>query len=233
MSSTQNILEFEIVVNVRASEETKQTIKQLEEAKKTTQQVRTSTKQSKKQLTTPEFFKSPLAHFTSEEFEGEEIQKIAKEEMAIKKETLEFLKKLDSQGLQTLSNFATNPTGATLNSLTRILTMAGADAAMFLSVIGIAITAPIVIEQLIKALSIKGGPLNRDWKRYLDQEVDVGLSRQQVKQREQGIDVVVLTERSGFVPNNSNWTYNSLFDIDDKRISRIGLADRAAGVYSS
>ena len=229
----QNILEFEIVLNVRASEETQQTIKKLEQTRDTVQQVKESTRNAKKQLTTPQFFKNPLAFFNADEFNAQQAEAGKIQDIQMKKETMDFLQKLNSQGLQTLSNFATNPTGATLNALTKVLAGAGADAAMFMSVIGIAVATPIVIDQLIKALSVKGGPLNRDFRIYLDKNIDVGLSRMQVKEREQGRDIVTIAQRFGYGPNNKEWVFNSLFAMDDKRIARIGLSDRAAGVTLS
>ena len=231
MSNNQAILEFEIVLNVKASEQTKQTMKDLEAVKRTVHEARQQTKDKGQNL--PQYYKNPLANFTAQPGAVREFQETQKEQQQIKKETLDFLQKLDNKGLQTLSSFATNPTGASLNALKSALTAVGADASILLGVVGIAITAPVVITQLIQALSVKGGPLNRDWRRYLGKEVDVGLSRMQVVQKEQGVDVVSIAQRLGFGPNNQNWVYNSLFAIDDKRIARIGLGERAAGIYTS
>jgi len=86
--------------------------------------------------------------------------------------------------------------------------------------------APLIIQQL----AVKGGPLNRDWRRFIADEVEVGLSRVQQKEKELGVSQVILTQVVGFHPNNENWTYNSLFDRSSQRYARIGLSDREAGV---
>ena len=77
---------------------------------------------------------------------------------------------------------------------------------------------------------MKGGPLNRDWKRFIEDEVAVGLSRVQQKENELGVSQTILTQVVGFHPNNENWTYNSLFNRNSLRYARIGLSDREAGV---
>ena len=77
---------------------------------------------------------------------------------------------------------------------------------------------------------MKGGPFNRDWRRFIDGEVDIGLTREQQKLKELGFEQVILTQIVGYRPNNEGWTFNSLIDINDSRLARIGLSDRAAGL---
>ena len=89
---------------------------------------------------------------------------------------------------------------------------------------------PILYIEIMKALSVKGGPFNRDWRRLIQNEIDAGLSRELVKRRELGIDQVIIPQQRGFVPNNPAATYNSLIHVNESRLARIGLDDRAAGV---
>lgn len=96
--------------------------------------------------------------------------------------------------------------------------------------IALAILAAKLAPMIIATLSMKGGPLNRDWIRFIQDEVEVGLSRVQQKEKELGVSQVILTQVIGFHPNNENWTYNSLFDRSSTRLSRIGLSDREFGV---
>ena len=108
--------------------------------------------------------------------------------------------------------------------------MFSSRAAAILPALAVAIGAPIVAIEFIKALSVKGGPLNRDWRRFIQEEINIGLSRVQQKRVELGLDQVILTQVQGFQPNNENWTFNSLYGVDDSRLARIGLSDREAGV---
>jgi len=96
--------------------------------------------------------------------------------------------------------------------------------------VALAILAAKLAPMIIQQLSVKGGPLNRDWKRFIADEVEVGLSRVQQKEKELGVSQVILTQVVGFHPNNENWTFNSLFDRGSTRLARIGLSDREAGV---
>ena len=84
--------------------------------------------------------------------------------------------------------------------------------------------------EFIKALSVKGGALNRDWRRFIANEVAVGLSREQQLEDRFGVSQTILTQIQGFAPNNENFTYNSLYAVNDQRIARIGMSDREAGV---
>ena len=98
-------------------------------------------------------------------------------------------------------------------------------------VVALIILAVKLAEYIIKLMVVKGGPLNRDFRRFIQAEVDVGLSRELVKRRELGIDQVIISQSGGrFVPNNTFSTYNSLYAVTESRIARIGLDDRAAGV---
>jgi len=124
-------------------------------------------------------------------------------------------------------DFLKNPKGKVTNILKDIL---GSRAAAIIPALAIAITAPVVMIAFIKALSVKGGPLNRDWRRFIQNEINIGLSRQQQKENELGITQTILTQVVGFNENNENFTYNSLFNVNDARIARIGLSDVEAGV---
>lgn len=248
---TENaILEFEVSVTAKASQETEDLLNRLEKHKDTLQeqnkQQEESTEgktdeskdQNKKSKTTQQTTKpndvissGTVGNYQKDPFFAEPEKEFEESEQ-LKKDVLNTLNKLDSKGLTTLSNFATNPTGATMNALTTALTAIGPEGAALVSIIGLAISAPQVIQAIIKALSVKGGPLNRDWKRLIGKEVDAGLARNLVIQRQLGVDQVILNQQKGYVPNNTNWTYNSYFKINASRLSRIGLTDRSTGVLT-
>lgn len=165
------------------------------------------------------------------EKEAEEPQDLAKdllEEEGVKDDELaEFLTNVKEGDIKQFGQLAKSPGSFISGQLTKLL---GAGGAAIIGPIALAIATPIVMAEIIKALSVKGGPFNRDWRRFIAAEVEVGLSRVQQKEKELGISQVILTQVVGFTPNNANWTYNSLFNIDDTRFARIGLDDRSAGV---
>lgn len=207
MSSTEEILSFNIVIDAVLSEETKKNLEELKSVKEAPGGA-------------PQDLAGELL-----EAEGE----FTPEQLAQIESTIgDTLGGLDKADLAQFGLMAKNPTGFIGAALSRALGAAGGTA--ILGPLAIAITAPIVLKEIIKALSVKGGPFNRDWRRFIQAEVEIGLSRVQQKEKELGITQTILTQVQGFKPNNENWTYNSLFDVNDARIARIGLSDREAGV---
>ena len=198
MSSTSEsaILEFDIIIDAKLSEDTESEIEKLKELKslqEETGQAETAEagaeKKEEKDETLTEF---------GDTTEGEKFLRDPQKYI--------FDKVKDELG----------------DRFENILKVAGPVALTILA----AKLVPIIIQQL----SVKGGPLNRDWRRFIADEVEVGLSRVQQKEKELGVSQVILTQVVGFHPNNENWTYNSLFNRNDLRLARIGLSDREAGV---
>ena len=202
---TEEILSFEIVIDAKLSEETKQNLDEL--------------KNSKEEKTSASDDAASLL-----ESEGELTGKQLDE---IRSTISEELGGLDKGQLMEFGRMGKNPKGAVTQILQKI---GGSGIAKFLGPIGIAIIAAEVSKEIIKMMSVKGGPLNRDWRRFIESEVQVGLSRVQQKERELGISQTILTQVVGFSPNNENWTHNSLYLRNDQRVARIGISDRAAGV---
>lgn len=198
MSSTENaILEFDIIIDAKLSEDTEAEIKRLEELKKLqddTGQGKTTDDEGKKKEDKED---EALTEFG----DTEEGKKFLRNPQAyiFEKVKAEFLEQFE-------------------------------DTLEAIPLIALAILAAKLAPMILKTLSMKGGPLNRDWKRFIADEVEVGLSRLQQKEKELGVSQVILTQVVGFHPNNENWTYNSLFDRTPQRYARIGLSDREAGV---
>lgn len=126
--------------------------------------------------------------------------------------------------------FLRNPQAYIFNEIKEQLGDQFEDVLKIAGPVALAILAAKLVPMILQTLSMKGGPLNRDWKRFIEDEVAVGLSRFQQKQDELGVSQTILTQVVGFHPNNENWTYNSLFDRGPTRLSRIGLSDREFGV---
>src|SRR6185312_2596709 len=231
MAGEDAILEFEISVTAKASEETKQLLQNLEEAKRTKQEQSTPAgdkTQNEKAETTAD--NKVVAEGSVKDFEKDNFFKEQADKEQLKKDVVDTLNKLDSKGLQTLSNFASNPTSASLSALSQVLSMAGHEGQAILAIIGLAVSTPVVIQKIVDALSVKGGPWNRDFQILIDKQIDVGLSRMLQKRKEVGVDQQIFSQQRGYVPNNPSWTYNSYLDLSETRIARIGLTDRAAGV---
>lgn len=241
MSENQNaVMEFTIHVTAKASPETKETIDKLKQAKKekngktdqppTTEeeQFREEEPETAEQLSQGKIIsEGELKSFDTDPFFKQPKEG---EEGSLSKEVTDTFNKIDSQGLGTLSKIASNPGGTIADELTKVLAGIGPEGIALVSALGVVIASPEIVSSILNALSVPGGPLNRDWKRNISTEVDAGLSRQLVRQREVGIDQVIISQQKGYVVNNTDWNYNSYFNITAARISRIGLNDRASGV---
>lgn len=207
MSSTEEILSFNIVIDATLSEETKAALEQLKTIDEET-------------------LGGPPADIA---FDAAEIESgFTPEELEQIQSTIgDTLGGLDKADIAQFGIMAKNPTGFIGKTVGSLFT---GQAAAVMGPLSVAIATPIVMIEILKALSVKGGPFNRDWRRFISEEVEVGLSRVQQKEKELGITQTILTQIEGFKPNNENWTYNSLFQVDDARIARIGMSDREAGV---
>jgi hypothetical protein len=236
--SRDAVIEYTIKVSAKADPTTKETIDKLKEGKKTTQPNTKPVKEGEEQLQdkpSREEFENQgvVAGGDLKNFQTDPFFKTPEEEKesgTLSKQATDTLNKIDSQGLSNLSSFASNPQQTVSNNLVKILTGLGPEGAALVAAIGSAIAIPEVAQTLLNFLSEPGGPLNRDFKRNIGAEVDAGLSRQLVRQREVGIDQVIIGQNKGFTPNNAEWQYNSYYQITAARISRIGLSDRSTGI---
>lgn len=196
-NSETAILEFDIVIDAKLSEDTEKEIEKLQELKslqeETGQAETTEEKAAKKEKDEDE----TLTEF-GETAEGEKFLRNP-QKYIFEKVKAEFLDQFE-------------------------------DTLEAIPLIALAILAAKLAPIILQTLSVKGGPLNRDWKRFIADEVEVGLSRVQQKEKELGVSQVILTQVVGFHPNNENWTYNNLFDRNPLRYARIGQSDRDAGV---
>ena len=128
------------------------------------------------------------------------------------------------------SQLLTNPGNFVGDKLLGMLRGAGPYGIAAVGAITAIVTLPDVIASIIKVLAAKGGPLNRDWRRFIQDEIEIGLTREQQKRRDLGLDQVIITQQKGFVPVNNALTANNLYRVDEIRISRIGNEEKAYGV---
>ena len=162
---------------------------------------------------------------------GSESNAVESPTDVVDQDLIDTLKGIDDTELKQFLSLVKNPQDFLVKSLEPMLKrILGSRVVAILGPVGVALIAAAVAVEVIKLLSVKGGPLNRDWRRFIAEEVEVGLSRVQQKENELGISQTILTQVSGFKQNNENFTYNSLYEINDSRLARIGLSDREAGV---
>lgn len=165
---------------------------------------------------------------TDKDTKGKKNDKKSEEEK--KTELTEMLESLNEGDVNKLRSFLKNPENFLEMGIEKLFTALGPNSAVILSLVGAITAAPILYIEILKALSVKGGPFNRDWRRVIQKEVDAGLTREQVKLREVGASQTIISQTRGFVPNNPMATYNSLYHVNESRLARIGLDDKAAGV---
>jgi len=173
-----------------------------------------------------------------EQIEGEGVEgATAKKTKTTKKteektEFTEALEGLDKSEIQKIRGILRNPEGFMSGGIEKLLSRLGPNARVILGIVGAVIASPILFIEIMKQLSVKGGPFNRDFRRFIAEEVDVGLSRELVKMRELGDPnaQVIISQGRGWTPNNETWVYNSYYEVNQSRIARIGLDDKSAGV---
>ena len=137
---------------------------------------------------------------------------------------------LNSQ-VQLIQPIATNPVGFIGNKVLQMLSGAGPHGALAVAAITAVITAPEVLREVVHALSQKGLPLNRDWQRVIEDEVNGLFNIEEQKRRLLGIDAYVVTQTDRYTPDTGSNSHNSLENRDEIIISKsIGNAEKAVGV---
>jgi hypothetical protein len=141
----------------------------------------------------------------------------------------EFLQTLDKQGLKKLAAFAKNPTVAVENEILGLLGKAGIPGAIAVAIIGLIIASPEIIKTIVKQLSVKGGPLNQDFHRFIDEENQVGFSRDLQYRRAVGLDVVITDDNRGYLLTDPAFVGNNLVDADKTRSQRLSSNETSYG----
>ncbi len=130
------------------------------------------------------------------------------------------------KGSQVLSN----PQGFVGDSMIKLLGKAGPHGAAVVAAITAIVVAPEVIAEMIKVLSVKGLPLNDDWKRVVEEEVNGLFNTEEKKRRLLGIDSYIVTQQDRYQPDTGSTTINSFENREEIVISKIGLAEKSVGV---
>ena len=174
---------------------------------------------------------------TSKDSETKKEEKETKKEDAKKEdekpntEAEEFLNSLDTTQLSNLKSLATSPEGLIANQFLKFLGGIGPQGAAIVGIITAAVSAPAVIIEIVKVLSQPGGPLNRDWRLFIEKQVDIGLSRAEEKRKALGLDQQIFRQGGrGYTKGNEAWISNNFIKLPENRLSRVGLSDREDGL---
>lgn len=214
--SEEGIIEIEVGLQARTKAEIDEYLEKVNELKAGLQEI-----------------EPVLEKLESEGADGPTAQKITS--TAKKEEKTEFteaLEGLDKSEIQKIRGILRNPQGFMSSGIEKLFSRLGPNTTVILGIVGAVIASPILFIEIMKQLSVKGGLFNRDFRRFIAEEVDVGLSRELAKMRELGDPnaQVIISQGRGWTPNNEAWVYNSYYEVNPSRIARIGLDDKSAGV---
>jgi hypothetical protein len=209
LSSEQEVLSFEIVIDAKLSSETKATLEELK---------------------TPGGGGEP----TDAETADDDINKEGSIEAEEAAERLEqFIKETDAKGMKTLSNFAKNPAGMVEKQMLGTLAKAGIYGAIAAAIIALVLSAPELISTIVQALAVKGGPLNQDFHLFLDEQGQLGIDREIQYRYATGLDVIITNYDRGYLLQDPGFVGNNLVDIDTTRSVRLTNNDVAYGYVRS
>jgi len=206
LSSQEAVLSFDIVISAKLDEDTKKTLEELKAAKEPAE---------------------AEGAITAEE----EEETITESEAAERLE--EFIKTTDRQGMKTLSSFAKNPTSMVQNQVLKILGRAGIYGALAAAIIAVILSVPEIIETIVKALSVKGGPLNQDFQLFFEDQQQLGLDRDLQYRYATGLDVIITNSQRGYILTDPAFVTNNLVDIDITRTLRVSSQDTQYGYVRS
>lgn len=129
------------------------------------------------------------------------------------------------------SHFIQNPAGAVGGQVLQMLGRLGPWGAAAAAAITAIATGPEVTQRLIRQLGKKGGPLNRDWRRTIEEEVNGALDLRQQKDRQLGIDPFIVGAQGDFRPIDGTDIYNSLYRRGEVRQNKMSQDEQVGGLY--
>lgn len=168
------------------------------------------------------------AETTSKAPISEEAPEVAQKKQALK-DFEKFASELDTQGLKNLKSLTANPGALVQNKLLSMLGRAGIYGAVAVAIITLIVESPEVIKAVVEALGVKGGPLNQDYTRRLDEDFQVGIDKDLQFRRAIGIDVIITTEDTKYIITDPGFVTNSLVDIETTRSIRINSNETQYG----
>jgi len=206
LSSEEAVLSFDIVIDAKLSAGTKKTLEELKATEEPTE--------SKAAVT-----------------DEEEEETITESEAAERLE--EFIKTTDREGMKTLSSFAKNPTSMVENQLMKVLGRAGVYGALAAAIIAIILSTPEIIQTIVRALSVKGGPLNQDFQLFFEDQQQLGIDRDLQYRYASGLDVIITNSQRSYILTDPGFVTNNLVDIEITRTLRLSSQDTQYGYVRS
>lgn len=140
-----------------------------------------------------------------------------------------FASELDTQGLKNLKAMTKSPGKLVENKLLSMLGRAGIHGAIAVAIIALVVESPEIIKAIVEALGVKGGPLNQDYTRQLDEDLQVGIDKDLQFRRAIGIDVIITTQDTKYIITDPGFVTNSLVDIETTRSIRINSNETQYG----
>lgn len=141
----------------------------------------------------------------------------------------DLIDKIQGEGINNITQFATNPQGFMEHGFIRLLSLGGPYGAIAVAIITMIASAPEMTKIIVEALGVKGGPLNQDYAFSLDEQNNLLFSRAVQFRRDTGDDPVITVLTKGFVVGDKDFLDNSLVDADISRTARVGLSESSLG----
>ena len=141
----------------------------------------------------------------------------------------EFINEIEGKGVRNLTQFATSPQGFMEHGLIRILSKAGPHGAIAVAIITAILAGPQLVEAVVKALGVKGGLLNQDYRFSLSQQFNQMWSRLIQFRKLTGDERVITAQDKGFAVGDPDFVNNNLVDSNISRVGRVGLRHSSLG----
>ena len=134
--------------------------------------------------------------------------------------------RLKTRGVYHFAAAALNPERTVGKVALNLLSLAGPKGALLASAITIILSSPEVIKAFIKVFGRKGGPLNRDWRRLIENETTGFLSLEEQKRRDLGLDGFIVSPDVGYKPVDETSVYNSQLLRDEVRLNKLSQGEK-------
>lgn len=148
------------------------------------------------------------------------------------KELTGLVQSIDSKGVGNIQSFARNPESFMENTFLNALASAGPYGALAAAIVSTIAGAPAMVEAVVQALGMKGGPLNQDFRFNTNEQYNQQFDRRVQFRRLTQDDPVITVTSKGFVRGDPDFIDNSLVDVDTARTARVNLRESSIGIIN-
>ena len=124
--------------------------------------------------------------------------------------------------------FVLNPVAALQRHLPAALGLVGGPVGVAATIV--ATLAATMIPTIIKTFAQKGWPLNRDWRRAVEDEFNAAFDLRQQEERLQGRDSFIVAQETQFQTVSGSDVFNSLYLRDELRQNMYSQDEQAGGI---